>query len=139
MILDAQQILSDGQALLATANSTSVIDFGALGLGDKGIGGSVMELIVSIGVVLDSAGDAATLVITVDTDNDEAFGSATNIFTSGTIAEATLVAGYKAIHMRLPILMERYLRITYTVAVEDFTSGNVDAFVLLEGDNNIIA
>ena len=138
-ILDKQHLLSAAQALTATAVSTNVIDFGTIALGDKGIGGSIMELVVQVQTVLDSAGDAATLVITVDTDSDVAFGSARNIFTSGTILEATLVAGHRAIHMRLPINMEQYLRITYTVAVEDFTSGNLDAWVNLENDNNIIA
>ena len=141
MIMDKQLILSDNQAFTAQAEaiSTNVIDFGALGLGDKGIGGSVMELLVRVSTVFTSGG-AATLVLLVEMDNDEAFGSATALFTSATLALATVaVAGATLVHMRLPINMERYLRCTYTIGTADMTAGAVDAFVLLEGDNNIIA
>lgn len=141
MIMDRQLIMSDNQAFTAVeeAISTNVIDFGALGLGDKGIGGSVVELIVRVSTLFTSGG-AATLVVLVETDDDEAFGSATAILTTATLALATVaVAGATLVHLRLPITTERYVRCTYTVGTAVMTAGAVDAFVVLDSDTNIIA
>ena len=126
MIIDKELELSDAQALTATAVSTNVIDLGV----DRDMGkGEPVPITVEVQTILDSAGDAATLVVTLETDDNEAFASAATVWTSGTIAEATLVAGYKFAINYLPRENERYLRLVYTVAVEDFTSGNIDAYI----------
>ncbi|MCK5602583.1 hypothetical protein KAR91_11955 [Candidatus Pacearchaeota archaeon] len=76
-----------------------------------------------------TSGGSATLVVKLETDGDEAFGSAKNLWTSATIAVATLVAGYRIVAMRLPEGCERYLRATYTIATADMTAGALDAFL----------
>lgn len=141
MILDKQLMLSEAQAFTAQAEaiSTNVIDLGADQLGARGAGGSLMELFATVQTAFTSAG-AATLVVLVEDDMDEAFGSARALFTSATLALATIaVAGYSLVNMRLPVDVQRYIRVTYTVATADMTAGAVDAGLRLEGDSNIAA
>lgn len=139
MIIDRQGVMSASQEFTAQAEavSTNLIDFGADWAG-FGIGGSIMELVVSVATAFTSGG-AATLVVLVETDSDVAFGSAVALHTTAALALATVaVAGYKAVHMRLPHITERYVRCTYTVGTADMTAGAVDAWVNLENGTNIL-
>jgi len=139
MILDKQHMMSEAQAFTAQAEaiSTNVIDLGVDALGLRGAGGSIMELFATVQTAFTSSG-AATLVLLVEDDMDVAFGSARALFTSATLALATVaVAGYSLVNMRLPIDVQRYIRCTYTVATADMTAGAVDAGLKLSGDTNV--
>jgi hypothetical protein len=52
-----------------------------------------------------------------------------DIFTTGAIGKATLVAGYIVFTIAIPPTHRRYLRINYTVATGPLTAGKFDAFV----------
>ena len=108
-----------------------------------------------IGDVIDTGGDGINfvddlyLVITVDTTATSggsatgqfhlvsdaaaaiaADGSATYHYSSGAIAVATLVAGYKVAVVRLPAgTYERYVGILQTTGTAAFTGGAVNAFL----------
>jgi len=132
VILDYDLQFSDSQALTATAIGANVVDLGAnpttrdIGTGEE------VYLVVQVDTELDSAGDAATLVITLESDSTADLAtSATTHYSSGTIAEATCAAGAELVKVRLPAgAYERYLGIRYTVAVENFTSGAISAFLV---------
>lgn len=133
-IRDQENIFSDLQALTATALSTNVIDLGPLSgspsantIRDIGAG-EVVWLVITVGTVLDSAGEAATLTVTLESDSVATIdSSATTHWTSGSIAEATLAAGYEIAIRIPPGAYERYLAVRYTVGTEDFTSGTISA------------
>lgn len=145
MLIDAKELLSDAQALTATAISTFVMDLlpvsGAINSGDTGGptsnttvnigGGKPLYLYIWVHTVLDSAGEAATLTATAESSADTSNGTPTVHWTSGSIAEATLAAGYwVAKGVVLPNgAYKRYLCINYTVGTENFTSGKVSAWV----------
>ena len=121
MIIDAQLMFSDAQALVATAASTNVYDSGSdrnLGLGEP----------LAVQVTVDVAAVAGTLTISLQTDDNVAFASPTTVATTAAIAAAALVAGAKVI---LPVpadtAIERYLRLMYTFA--GMTSVTVTAFL----------
>lgn len=130
-ILSAQQTFSSAQAITATAASTNVIDFGAPGtwvhattplVDDKGT--SCIPLMVQ---VTETFNNLTSLTITVQQDNDEAFGSATNVYAE-TIVAADLVAGAKTAVRVIPYNTdERYMRINYTVTGTAPTTGTVTA------------
>ena len=141
MFIDTKELLSDAQALTATAISTNVYDLlpsgGAINSGDTGgptanttvniAAGKPLYLYIWVHTVLDSSGEAATLTATVESSADTSNGTPTVHWTSGSIAEATLVAGYE-IKLRLPPgEYQQYLGLRFTVAGENFTSGKVDA------------
>jgi hypothetical protein len=124
---DANNIFSANQALTATAASTNVLKV------PKGrVLGGDLYLVVSCRTALDSSGEAATLTITLQGHDDESFGAQTTILTSKTIAEASLTTGSLVWVTKFPVdELEGYVRLYYTVGTENFTSGNIDAYLTM--------
>lgn len=119
-------------ALTATANSQSDVDQLAKG---SAMDGSQPWLVVRMGTLLDSAAEGSVLKIALTHDSDPAFGTTTDAM-SITLTETTqLTAANKIIWMaQLPPKLKRYLRLVYTITVENFTSGTVDAFIVANVD-----
>ncbi|MEH2521567.1 hypothetical protein V1279_007140 [Bradyrhizobium sp. AZCC 1610] len=144
MLTDKNETLSDAQALTATAISTKVYDLlpsgGAVGSGRPGgptanttanIAGTPLYLYVRVDTVLDSAGEAATLTVTVESSADTSNGTPTVHWRSNLIAEATLATGYwiaRGVGLP-PGDYKRYVCVKYTVGTENFTSGNISAWL----------
>jgi hypothetical protein len=118
MYQDAQQLLSDAQALSATAASTNLIDLGAANRGT----GEVMCVMVSVDVAADVANADETYQFDIQTDDNAAFSSAVVLNrlafgVSGFPAASKLAAGYKfALVLPKCDLVERFLRLNYTLA-----------------------
>lgn len=143
MIRDQENIFDDAVALTATRISTNVIDLGPLTGGDgtntfRGIadGKEPIWFYFNVDTVLDSAGEAATLTITVESDDAVGLNDSPTVhYTSGSIAEATLAAGYE-VKVRLPPgQYKRYLGVRYTVGTENFTSGKINASLARDIEN----
>ena len=115
---DKNLVYSDEQAITGTAVSTNVINHGAAGM-DKGAPLSV-ELLVTEDF------DALTsLAIALQTDDNEAFSSATTVDTI-TVALAALVKGAQFV-LNFKPGVEKYTRISYTVTGTDPTVGKIFA------------
>jgi len=127
MILDKDNMLSEDQTIAAVAStivSTNVVDLSVVKKGE----GNPIPISVQITDAVLSTG-SATVQLIVMTDNDVAFGSPTTVFTSAAIAKAALVAGYTFLIKYLPDNMERYVRVSYVIAVETTSAGTVTASV----------
>lgn len=120
MLLDQQALFSAAQAITATAASTNVIDTGS----NKDVGkyGDIPLLIQ----VVEGFNNLTSLTVTVQTDDNSAFSSAADVL-SMTIPLASLVLGYKSSVITLPMKMERYIRLNYTVTGTAPTTGKVTA------------
>ncbi|MFW7818299.1 Bbp16 family capsid cement protein [Klebsiella pneumoniae] len=120
MLLDQQALFSAAQAIMATAASTNVIDTGS----NKDVGkyGDIPLLIQ----VVEGFNNLTSLTVTVQTDDNSAFSSAADVL-SMTIPLASLVLGYKSPIITLPMKMERYIRLNYTVTGTAPTTGKVTA------------
>lgn len=120
MLLDQQALFSAAQAITATAASTNVIDTGS----NKDVGkyGDIPLLIQ----VVEAFNNLTSLTVTVQTDDNSAFSSAADVLTM-TIPLASLVLGYKSPVITLPMKMERYIRLNYTVTGTAPTIGKVTA------------
>ncbi|EIX9642904.1 hypothetical protein ML090_000108 [Klebsiella pneumoniae] len=120
MLLDQQALFSAAQAIMATAASTNVIDTGS----NKDVGkyGDIPLLIQ----VVEGFNNLTSLTVTVQTDDNSAFSSAADVL-SMTIPLASLVLGYKSPVITLPMKMERYIRLNYTVTGTAPTTGKVTA------------
>ncbi len=137
MMLSAQQIFSDGQALTATAASTNIIDLGATGtvigapaalVRDIGPGKGV-EFIVQLDT--DSGGTSPTLDVEVQVDDNEGFASPTTVASSEQLAGG-LAGDRIQLNCTLPEgTNQRYLRLNYTLGgtspTYDVTAGIVAA------------
>ena len=134
MFVDNNLVMSDAQVITAqTATaSTNVIDLGATG---RNIRNDCKVICRVAGEAFDSLGDNVTLAVVLKTDDDVNFGSATTLWTSATLAQATLVAGYTIIEADLSDYknkLERYIRFTYTCGTANATKGKIDAFIVLD-------
>lgn len=138
MIFDQQTLLSDAQAITVTAVSTNVIDLGPIKTGIvRDIGkGKQIPLLVQVVEAFTAAG-AATLTVSLQTDDNEAFSSAKTVWTSPALALADLVAGKVIIPEYIPRgTNERYMRLNYAVATGPMTAGKVTAGVTMGNQSN---
>lgn len=129
-ILDAMFEFSDGQALTATAAATNILDWTQADL-EMGAG-EPLWLNIRVGTALDSAGEAATLTVSLRYDTVAPIdGSSTVIYQTAALTEASLTAGRWILRMPLPYNVdeERILGLYYTVGTENFTSGTIDAWL----------
>lgn len=130
-ILNTQELFSDDQAITATAASTNVLDFGTPGtwvhstvaiVDDKG--NSCIPLAIQ---VTEDFNNLTSLKIALETDDNAAFGSATEVY-SETILLADLVAGKKSAVRFIPFgTDEQYARLKYTVTGTAPSTGKITA------------
>ena len=133
MYVDQNLMMSDAQAVTATAASTKSIDF-ATALRHAGDGEDI-QLVVLVKTDLLASGGAASLTMALQDSADNSSFSA--VVTGPAIAKASLVAGYELLRMTLPRGLRRYIQVYYTATTNDFTSGTVDAFLTLDRQNNV--
>lgn len=134
MFLDKQNTFSDAQAVTASAASTNIIDLGnddayVQALNEKG----EIEILCNVDTVF-ATGDS--LKVSIQTDDDVAFGSPTTIHETAAVATASLVAGYNFKIKGLPPINEQYIRLYYTVAGSNFTTGKINAGLVLDRQTN---
>ena len=128
MILDKEQMFSDGQAVTNSQPSTNVIDLGAVR--DIGVG-EALELLFVSPVAAQSAG-ASTLVIVLETDTQPNFATKVTLAQSGVIPKAAMSSGAELWRPKLPAGVQRYLRAFYTVGTADLTAGTITSGILLD-------
>ena len=133
MILDNQTLLSNAQAIVATAGSTNQIDLSPRGAGivnDIGNGNQVPIMIQ----VVEAFNTLTSLTVSLQVDEDSAFGSPKTVATTPAIPLASLVAGYLFNLDYIPRgTNERYMRLLYTVTGTNPTLGKITAGVSLSG------
>ena len=126
MILDAHNMFSSAQAVTATAASDNLIDLGAIR--NVGVGQPLYLLIVCTVAMTDSGSDS-TVAVTVESDDNASFSSATTAQTIGTFS-AVSPAGTKLVAVIQPnAVNERYIRLKYTVAGGNLTTGSFSAYL----------
>jgi hypothetical protein len=135
MYVDAQLMLSDAQAVTASAASTNAVDMGPnrrqVAVGDP------VYLFITVDEGFEAAG-SATLSIGVQTDDDPAFGAAVTLMTTQAYAKAALTAGRTPLILALPQGVKRYLRLSYTVATGPMTAGKLSAVLASDVDGDFI-
>lgn len=133
MILDNQTLLSDAQAITADAGSTNQIDLSPRASGlilDIGPGEQVPLFIQ----VVETFNNLTNIVVSVQVDEDSAFGSPTTVVSTAAIPLASLVAGYKFNLDWVPRKTnERYMRVYYDITGTAPTTGKITAGISLSG------
>ncbi len=137
MIIDHTLVLSDQQAVTATAASTNIWDTLAVGLPygwvaartpDRGEGFHEIPMLVQVTEVFATL---TSLTVTLEMDTTAAFSSTTIIASTGAIPAASLVAGYKfKLLGQMPEgATEQFFRLLYTVGGSNATTGKIFAAV----------
>lgn len=106
MLLDKENLLCDKQAVTVDAATTNVIDLGQGLIGDEGFGTPKPFF----AQVVEPFNNLTSLEFKIQTATDEAFTTPIAIYSSGAIAQASLVAGYKFPVNFLPKGCKRYIR-----------------------------
>lgn len=111
--VDSSLLLSDAQAMSATAASTNIIDLSA----SRNLGaGEPMAVVLCVDVAADGTTGDETYSVAVQVDDDSAFGSSTTI-TTYTVPRTTVKNDIHVIP--IPITASnsdnRYLRVNYTL------------------------
>lgn len=138
MILDKETLVSDEQAITATAVSTNVLDLGAMGIAQynqiqlvRNIKGHKVPFLVQ---VVEDFATLTSLTIEYQYSVDEAFTSPI-VALSVTVPVAQLLAGYILPVERLPRgIKGRYFRLNYTVGGTNATAGKIVAGVVASID-----
>ena len=133
MRVDSQLLFSDAQAVTATAVSTNVIDFNQIR--DIGIG-EPLFLVVSVAVAMTDASSDSTVAVSIETDDNVDFNSATVVRTIGTFAAVSAAGTQLIIPIARGDFNERYGRLRYTVAGGSLTTGSFDAFICRDPDQD---
>lgn len=137
MIFDSTNLVSNAQAITATANSTDYIDFGATGVPYGQTTALVRDLGKGVGIpfrvqVVEAFNNATSLKVDMEVDDNSSFSSA-KVVESETIVLAGLTLGavFNGIR-RIPVgANERYMRLKYTVTGTAPTTGKITAGVVL--------
>lgn len=129
---DNDLVLSNAQAVTATADSTNTLDLGAL-VDDRGtaltnFGSKDGKISLQVGIGTTFAGGTSIAFKLQDSADDSTFAD-TELETDA-IVTATLVAGYEAINVPLPQNLRRYIKMVYTV-VGTMTAGKINAHLVM--------
>ena len=133
MIFDKQSLLSDAQAITATAVSTNVIDLQAMGTVPRQ--GAALtrdefagDCVPFLAQVVQDFATLTSLTITLESSDNSDLSSSVVHATSGAIPAASLKAGYRWNLAEMPEgVSKRYLGLRYTVAGSDATAGKITA------------
>ncbi len=131
MIIDHK--FSDAQSLAtasAATNCTNILDVGVTG------GQYIHDapfVVCQVETAFACAGSNPTLTVELVESANADLSSGTTLWSSGTIAEATLVDKYVICKMRLPKLTKRYCGFVYTPSAA-FDSGKLDAVLAPDAD-----
>lgn len=138
MIFDETTLLSDQQAITASAASTNVIDLAPIATGTTRDIGKGKPIPLLVQVTEDFTADGAgTLTVALQVDSVENFASPKTVWTTAALALADLVAGKVIVPEYIPRgTDERYMRLYYTVATGPMTAGKIVAGVTMGNQSN---
>lgn len=134
MILDKLLMFSEAQAVTANAASTDTIDLGPIDGTRRDIGvGYPLEFWANVNTTATAAG-AATVNISLQTSPDNS--TWTTLTSSGELALASLTAGKRVLAQKVPMGVQRYLRVNYAVTTGPLTAGAFTTGINLDVDAN---
>lgn len=120
-----------GQTVTATAVSTSVIPLTVAR--DIGRGEPVKIECIVTEAFTDSGSDT-TVTVTIETDDDEAFGSALVAQTIGTFSALSAIGTKLEAYLQPGKINEKFMRLRYTIANGSLTTGKI-ASQIVDGFN----
>lgn len=130
--IDQNLVLSDAQAVTATAVSTKSIDT-TTALRNIGSGNQI-EVLVAVGTAFTAAGAATMTIALQDSADNTTFA---DVLVSPAIAVASLAAGFEALRVRVPATTRRYIALNYTIATGPMTAGALTAVLELDRQDNV--
>lgn len=126
MYIDDQNLFDDNAQHLTTEASTNLIDLGQA----RDIGtGETIYFVIQVDTAFTDSSSNSTMTITLETDDNASFSSATTAQTIGTFAALSAAGTRLVARLQPSAINERYLRVKYTVANGDLSTGKFTAFL----------
>jgi hypothetical protein len=135
MILDAQALFSDAQAITASAVSTNSIDLGLASGYDLGSGENLF-IHLNVDVAFTDSGSDSTVAVTLVTDDNASLSSPTAVQTLGTFAALSAVGATIKARIQPGLSLERYVGLNYTVSGGNLTTGSITAALVKDVDTS---
>lgn len=131
--LDSQEQFSAGQSIATTGAlaSQNIYDTKVTNL-DVGIGEHMYVVVQSR--VAATSGGAAVIQLLLQTDDNIGFASPRVFPLTDPLAYTTYTANTVLYRGRLPIGLERYIRLVYLITASVLTGGTVDAYLCKDVD-----
>lgn len=130
-VIDAELLLSDAQAVTASAASTNIYDASAA----RNLGvGKPIYAVARVATAFTDAGSDSTVTVKLEADDDSAFGSVDATQTLGTFAALSAVGTRLIAAIQPDILNKRYFRGYYTLANGNLSTGAIDLAITLDPD-----
>lgn len=127
MILDAALYFDNGVQHLTTEAGTDYIDLGAVR--DIGVGEPLYAVAIVTVAFTDGASNS-TMALTLETDDNTSFSSpALARISLGTFAALSAIGSRLIARIPPERIVERYMRVYYTVANGDLTTGKFSVFL----------
>jgi len=128
---------ADEQTITATAVSTNIIDLGAVDstVPDPNIRGRHARILCQ---VTETFATLTSLEVILQTDDNTAFSSATELRSSGDVLAAALVQGKRIDMGVLPEGCERYVRLNFVVTGSNATAGKIVAGINFDQQVNAL-
>lgn len=126
MIVDAQLLFSDAQAITAPAASTNLVDFRAvrdIGLGEN------LYVVTTVDVAMTDAGSDSTLQVDLETDDSASFGSPALGQILYTLPAVSAAGRIFIARIQPGALNERFARLNYSPANGNLTTGSFTSFI----------
>jgi len=125
-MIDALNKFSDAQAITATAASTNYMDL--LAARDIAIGRPLYVVVKCVTAMTDASSNS-TVAVTVETDDNTGFSSATTAQTIGTFSAVSAAGTKFVVPLAQFTTAERYMQLKYTVANGDLSTGSFTAYL----------
>lgn len=133
MLQDRQNIMSDKQAVTATAFSTDQIDTNLTGP-IRNVGREGLRIVVTCSIAALAAG-AATVLFEFGSADDAAGTNFTPHASVGPVGKAAITAGSVQMDVMIPDNTREFLMMRYTVATGPLTAGTFTAALVLNSDH----
>lgn len=125
-MLDKFLMFDDASQHLTTEASTNLIDLSAA---RNMAVGTPLWFVIHVTTAFTDSGSDSTMAITLETDTAAAFSSATTAQTIGTFAALAAAGATMMAPLQVFGTAERFLRVKYTVANGDLSTGKFTAYL----------
>jgi len=134
-MLDKNLFFDDNAEQLTTGASTNYLD---LEIGRNIGAGTPLYIESLVRTAMTDASSDSTMTLTLETDDNTSFSSPTELQTIGTFS-ATSAAGTKlSVGLVISDSVQRYIRVKYTVANGDLTTGKFSTYITTLSDVNTV-
>ena len=138
MFVDKELLLCDGQQVIGT--DTDVYSGQAINLGTvRDVGkGEPAYLVINVTTLFESGTSIGTVVFALVDEEDETLEATSKVIVqTAPLVVDTLTAG-RIIVIPIPagLITQQYLGLKATIATEQVTAGNIDAFIALDAQTN---